>query len=571
MLTVAMTPDELDSPQPQIEGGWAALRDGCWKRAWDCFERAIALAETPESIEGLGWAAWWLDDAETVLRCREQAYQLYRRQGQATAAARMATWLASDQIDFHGAAAVASGWLRRAHRLLDPIEPSPDHGWLAIHEGHLAQLGGETVKSTELARYAAELGRRFAVADLEMLGLALEGSNLVVGGQVAAGMRCLDEATATALEGDAEIPISGAWACCFLVSSCQRVGDYERASGWCDRIAEFADRFDSRYMLAFCGAGYGVIALWRGRWEEAEEHLKAAADDYAASRPPLSGGPVVALAELRRRQGRRKEATELLEAVASSPAAQLCRGRMALDRGNSPEAVALAKRVLRKIPEQHLLDRTPALALMSQALTACGDLEPAEVAVAGLREIERVGGTTSLRAAADLAEGRLAAAQDAHERARPLLEDAVDGFERCDGPFEAAQARIELAATLRAEGSGQAAEREAAAAADRLLQLGAPLEAERARRLCEESPAGSVPALASLTPRELEILQLIAESGLSNRQIAERLVVSEHTVHRHVSNLLRKLDVSSRSAAAATAVRHGLLEDSGPGLDPESK
>ena len=48
--------------------------------------------------------------------------------------------------------------------------------------------------------------------------------------------------------------------------------------------------------------------------------------------------------------------------------------------------------------------------------------------------------------------------------------------------------------------------------------------------------------------------------GLTNRQIAERLVVSEHTVHRHVTNILRKLDVPSRTAAAAQAVRAGLPE-----------
>jgi DNA-binding NarL/FixJ family response regulator len=67
------------------------------------------------------------------------------------------------------------------------------------------------------------------------------------------------------------------------------------------------------------------------------------------------------------------------------------------------------------------------------------------------------------------------------------------------------------------------------------------------------------PPLAQLTPREREVLGLLAE-GLTNRRIAERLVVSEHTVHRHVTNLLRKLDLPSRTAAAAHAVRSGLLD-----------
>ena len=63
--------------------------------------------------------------------------------------------------------------------------------------------------------------------------------------------------------------------------------------------------------------------------------------------------------------------------------------------------------------------------------------------------------------------------------------------------------------------------------------------------------------LDGVTPREREVLALLAE-GLTNRQIAERLVVSEHTVHRHVTNILRKLDVPSRAAAAAHAARTGM-------------
>ena len=90
----------------------------------------------------------------------------------------MATWLAVDQLDFHGAVAVAQGWLARAHRLLDPLEPGPEHGWLAFHDGYLAYQGGDlTTRPQGRRALPAELGRRFGVADLEMLGLALEGAH----------------------------------------------------------------------------------------------------------------------------------------------------------------------------------------------------------------------------------------------------------------------------------------------------------------------------------------------------------------------------------------------------------
>ena len=123
-----------------------------------------------------------------------------------------------------------------------------------------------------------------------------------------------------------------------------------------------------------------------------------------------------------------------------------------------------------------------------------------------------------------------------------LLEDAVDRFTRSGAPFEAAQARLALADALAGLGRAEAAEREAAAARKRLRDL---------------ADGASGELLPELTAREREVLALLAE-GLTNRGIADRLVVSEHTVHRHVTSILRKLDLPSRTAAAAVAARSGL-------------
>jgi LuxR family maltose regulon positive regulatory protein len=100
-------------------GGQDALRRGAWEEARDRFRDALADAESPAALEGLGWAAWWLDDAATVFDARERALRLYHEAGDPRGAARVAMWLARDYIDFRGEQAVADGLLLRARRLLD--------------------------------------------------------------------------------------------------------------------------------------------------------------------------------------------------------------------------------------------------------------------------------------------------------------------------------------------------------------------------------------------------------------------------------------------------------------------
>ncbi len=507
--------------------GLALLAEARWDEARDWF---LSAGDTAEAQEGLSWAAWWLDDADTVFAARERAFRLYDERGDRAGAARMATWLAVDELDFRGAFPVANGWLGRAHRLLDDLAPAPEHGWLAFQEGYMALAAGEAGAASEQAARAAELGRRFGVPDLQMLGLALEGSAHVSCARVEEGMRCLDEATATALAGGASIPISSAWTCCFTVGACTAVLDLPRAVEWCDRIAAFAGRYGSRYMLAFCRAEYGEVHVWRGDWERAEAMFEAAIEDFGRSRPAWVAGPLVGLADLRARQGRAGEAEALLERAGPSPGEQLCRARLALGDGRAADAADLLERLLRQLPSERRLRRVPALCLLAETRPA-----DAADAVAELRAVAQLAPTALLRACADRAEGVVAAAREDHDRARRLLEDAVDGFDRGGAPVEAAASRRALAATLASLGRVDAAAREEARAG--------------------AAPAG--PLRDALTPREREVLGLLAE-GLTNREIAQRLVLSEHTVHRHVSHVLAKLGVPSRAAAAAHAVRAGL-------------
>jgi non-specific serine/threonine protein kinase len=98
----------------------------------------------------------------------------------------------------------------------------------------------------------------------------------------------------------------------------------------------------------------------------------------------------------------------------------------------------------------------------------------------------------------------------------------------------------------------------AVVAHEALHEIQAGRAAHRAGATVSEPDATSAKAASVLTPRELDVLKLVAQ-GLSNQDIAQRLVLSEHTVHRHLANILRKLNLSSRAAAVAWAVRTGLV------------
>ena len=511
---------------------------------------------------GLSWAAWWLDDAErsSPRASAPTACTEGRRRGRR----------GSDGDLAGGRSARLPRRVGGGERLAAPRAPparparaGPDHGWLAFHEGY-SRTRRRHRDGRELAAFAAELGRRFGVADLEMLGLALEGSRARGRArEVEEGMRCLDEATARRWRARrrSRSPARG------------------RAASWSPRArpcsttsgrssgATGSPSSPSATGAATCSrsAGPSTARCTSGAagGSEAEAMLEAALDDFARSRPAWVGGPLVGLAELRRRQGRADEAARLLDRGGRR------RGRAALPRApgarrretrSGPSSCSSG--LLRQLPEHEAGPRPGARA----ARSARDRARRARRGGRGARGAARSSGSSARRRCGPAPISPRACSRPPrgdHERARTLLEDAVDRFERSGAPFEAAQARIELATSLLALGRADAAEREAAAALELLLELGADAEAERARGAPRRArPAARGSPAPELTPREREVLRLLAE-GLTNRQIAERLVVSEHTVHRHVTNILRKLDLPSRTAAAAQAVRAGLLDSSG--------
>jgi ATP/maltotriose-dependent transcriptional regulator MalT len=274
----------------------------------------------------------------------------------------------------------------------------------------------------------------------------------------------------------------------------------------------------------------------------------------------MVGDALARLGDLRRRQGRLGEAEELFARAESHTISLLGRAQLAFDSDQPGEASELADRYLRRFPERGRIERSAGLELAIRAFAATGDLERSEDALSELRGIAKRAKTRPIQAALHSSEGVLAATRGDQNAARCAFEDAIDLLADCDAPYEAGRVRLDLAATLRAEGRHDRARREIEAAITAFQAVGAQAECARAEAMLKKRhdgrPATEGP-LARLSARELEVLGLVAE-GLTNHDIAQRLVLSEHTVNRHVANILRKLGLNSRAAAASLAGRYGL-------------
>lgn len=534
----------VEALQQAIAEGHEALARAAWAEARARFAAALRIAEAPEALEGLGMAARYQLDADSAIDAHKRGFRVARSTGDDAAAARFAIQLAYDAYAFRGPAE-ASGWLERAALLVDGRPPSLAAACVPMLRAHLALLlGHDPERARAETERAIALAREVGAVDVEMFALALNGLSLVSLGEVAAGMRRIDAATAAAVGGEMSEVDSIESVCCCALDACKRVRDLERANEWCLRVRDIAARFGDRQMFSVCRVHYADVLLWHGDFDAAEAELEAAIDELGEIQPGRAVDPLVRLAELRRRQGRLDEAEQLLDRVHSHRLHSLVEGLLALDRGDVASAVEAADRFLRRVGETDRFERVAGLELQVRARLAAGDLPAAHAAADEIASIASLTSTTLLRAASLLAEGRLAAAQG-EGSAAALLEDAADLFEEAGARYDAALARLELASTLRARGHDGRAARAAARARDALRELGARLP---------EEPVGA------LSPRETEVLRLLVR-GLSNDDIAHELVLSVRTVERHVANIYAKIGASGRTAraiATAWANSHGI-------------
>lgn len=532
-----------------------ALHTANWHLARTHFEAVLRDSESAEALDGLGLAHWWLNNIGAAHEFRTRAYLAYKARGDVRRAAWLAAWLAREQVFFRSNGSAMNGWFARAERLLADAAPCAERGWVSLYH---ATMTAPPAALEACAQNAAALARRFDDSALEALALANTGMARVALGRVADGMACVDEAMAAATSGEVHDIFVICETFCVTLSACELAGDSTRTDHWCQAASDYARRHNSPFLSAYCRTTYGGLLADSGRWHDAEAALTEAIRTFDGGHQGLRVHAVLKLADLRVSQGRLEEAEVLLSGYEDHGNSAAPLARLNLARGDAARARAILDQSLTHVPDAPALHRVPLLRLLVDVALAQADIPSAQSACAELTELAALSGSALLEAQADLARGQLASATD-DDNAALHLRNALMRLQSHEQSLLAGRARLAMARTLRrSDPSGAAMWAHAALAG--FERLGAARDRDDARSLLREMGEGgqasraavNSPGVSALTQREYEVLNLLT-AGLSNREIAARLVISAKTVEHHVGQILSKLGLRNRAEAAAFA------------------
>ncbi|RNL80263.1 LuxR family transcriptional regulator [Nocardioides marmorisolisilvae] len=534
--------------------GALRAREAIGRRAWaEAREAYQACSDhTAADLESWGLAAYLTgrdDEAETI---RAQAHQAYLADGDLDGASRTAFWLGLSLM-MAGEPARAGGWFGIMRQVTgDGLESTRWGGYAALNLGMMALFAGRFDESAESLGRALEVAQQYDDLDLRLLAASGHGQALLALGRPADGMSELDGVMVLATSSSAS-PQAVGQVYCAVISVCRGSLDLERGSEWTEALSRWCDtQPDLMPYRGQCLVHRSEVLQVRGRWDEAiTEAERVLGDDRRRERDVALGMALYQRAELHRVRGDDREAERgYREALAAGHDPQPGLALLRLAQGKGESALLSLQRALGETGVPFL--RVRLLPALVEVALAVGDLTAAEVAVNELEDAASRLGSIYARAMAATSAGALAIAEGRSGEALGALRAALADWARLDAPYDAARCRLLLARACQDVGDLETAELERAAARVVFTDLGA----ERDLAGLPGSPQAGVPA--GLTPREVEVLRLVA-TGASNREVAAELVLSEKTVARHVANIFVKIGVSSRSAATAFAYDENLV------------
>jgi DNA-binding NarL/FixJ family response regulator len=539
-------------PGGDVARGRQAHANAEWVDASAHLSRADeAMALGPADLELLATASYMLGDDAAYAACLERAHHAYLAAGNERRAVRCAFWIGHNRL-FRGDPVQAGGWFARAHRILGD-QDCVEAGYLLIPEWLMEMARGDFERGHAKAVRAEEMAVRFGDLDLTWLARDDQARALLNMGRVDEGLRLVDEAIVAATAEELSPIVTGILYCNTLVF-CQDSLEVAHARAWMLGLVRWCDSQPTMVEHnGLCQVHRAEVLELDGAWADALDAAKLAADrfDQGVLNHLASGTARYRQGEIHRLRGDLDAAEKaFLEASARGYEPQPGLALLRLAQGDSSTAAAAIRRVLRETVQR--LPRARLLPAFVEIMLAAGEQDDASAASTELDDIARLQGTSMLRAQAAYAAGSVSLAGDAPVDALIALRQALRLWLGLAAPYEVARTRTLIALACRALADVETATMELDAARSSFGAIGARAEAARVDGL----RAGR--RKAGLTEREMEVLRLVA-AGHSNRDIATTLVISEHTVARHVQNILGKVGASSRTAASAFAHKHGLV------------
>ena len=540
----------MSTPNPDVERARLAYAERSWLEAYDAFARADeAEPLAPEDLELRAVTARMLSRDDEAVEMLERAHHAYLEKAETARAAYCAGWIGMT-LFYNGAVGPAGGWIARAHRLLEDVpEETAVHGYALLPEVFRHEGAGDLDAAAAVAGRVAEIGKRHGDPDLMALAIHAQGHMLVLAGRASEGLTLLDEAMVTVRTAELSPFVVGI-VYCGVILACQAGFEVGRAREWTLELTRWVE--EQRDLVAFrgrCLVHRAEILQLGGSWSEALEEARLAAERFVETKNPAAGLALYRQGELLRLRGEFDAAEQAYRDASRNgwePQPGLAQLRLA--QGKRGAALAAIRRANSESAEP--LRRATLLPVQVEIALAADEVEEARTACLELLKLAEQYESRMLDAIVAHAEGAVALAEGDASAALGRLRHAQRIWLELDAPYEVARTRELIAHTCSALGDDEAGALELEAARELFESLGAAPDLARM-----SAPAASK---YGLSKRELEVLRLVA-SGRSNREIAASLVISEHTVARHLQNIYSKLGLSSRSAATAFAFERELV------------